>query len=64
MGISDWLKKAEDLAKEHPAETAEVLRRAEEFVEDDTGHQYDQQIKKGLEAVEEAFGGEGEENQP
>ncbi|MFB4292851.1 antitoxin [Nonomuraea sp. ATR24] len=57
MGIRDWIKKAEEVAKEHPAESAEILKRAEEFVEDDTGHKYDEQITKGLEEVERTFDG-------
>ncbi|WP_049560095.1 antitoxin [Nonomuraea sp. SBT364] len=51
MGIKDWIKKAEELAEEHPAETAEILDKAEEFVENDTGHKYDKQIQQGLDEV-------------
>ncbi|WP_283138835.1 antitoxin [Rhizohabitans arisaemae] len=55
MGVEDWLKKAENVAKEHTTEADEVLKDAEEFVEDRTAHKYDKQIEEGVEAVEHTF---------
>ncbi|GII93409.1 antitoxin [Sinosporangium siamense] len=63
MGVTDWLRKAANVAKGHAVETDEVLKDAEEFAEDRTAHKYDQQLEEGVEALERTFN-DGKEGKP
>ncbi|GAA2206492.1 hypothetical protein GCM10009850_019500 [Nonomuraea monospora] len=57
--IGDWLKKAENLARGHSKQADQVLDRAERYVKERTGHKYDDQITKGVDAVQRRYGGGG-----
>ena len=55
--IGEWLKKAENLARGHSKQADQVLDRAEKFAKERTGHKYDEQITKGVDAVQRRYGG-------
>ncbi|TYB57801.1 antitoxin [Nonomuraea sp. PA05] len=55
--IGDWLKKAENLARGHSKQADQALDRAERYVKERTGHKYDDQITKGVDAVQRRYGG-------
>ncbi|MEW9552141.1 antitoxin [Nonomuraea sp. NPDC050783] len=55
--MSEWLRKAENLARGHSKQADQVLDRAERFAKERTGHKYDEQIEKGVDAVQRRYGG-------
>ncbi|MFI6740695.1 antitoxin [Nonomuraea sp. NPDC050451] len=61
--IGEWLKKAENLARGHSKQADQLLDRAERYAKERTGHKYDDQIRKGADAVQQRYGG-GEKQPP
>ncbi|MEO3874692.1 antitoxin [Nonomuraea sp. B12E4] len=55
--IGEWLKKAESLARGHSKQADQLLDRAEQTAKERTGHKYDDQIEKGVDAVQRRYGG-------
>ncbi|TMR35709.1 antitoxin [Nonomuraea zeae] len=55
--MGEWLKKAENLARGHSKQADQILDRAEQYAKERTGHKYDDQIGKGVDAVQRRYGG-------
>ncbi|RSN09413.1 antitoxin [Nonomuraea sp. WAC 01424] len=60
MSAQDWVKKAEELAKQHPQQADQLLDRVEDEIEERTGHKFDEQVEQGTDAVRRSYGGSGE----
>lgn len=61
MSTQDWAEKAEDLAKKHPKQADQLLDRVEDEIEERTGHKFDQQVEQGVDAVQNRYGGDAEQ---
>lgn len=63
MGISDNLrdltKEAEQIAREHPQETQQVLNKAEHIIDEKTGGKHSEQLDKGAERLKERLDEQG-----
>jgi len=57
MGIGDWLRKVESLARKHSKHADQALDKAEQIAKERTGHKYDEHISKGADAVQRRYGG-------
>jgi hypothetical protein len=57
MGIGNWVKKAEDMARKHSKHVDKALDKGEEQVKRRTGHKYDEQIRRGADQVQRRYGG-------
>ncbi|MBS2963353.1 antitoxin [Actinocrinis puniceicyclus] len=58
--MSQWseeMRKAEQLAKEHPEQAKQALQKGEQFAEQRTDHRFDQQIDAAGRQAEQRFGG-------
>lgn len=53
--IGEWIEKLKDLARGHPRQADEMLRRAEQFANERTGNKYGEQIAKGREALRRQY---------
>lgn len=54
---SDEIQKAEQLAKDHPQQADEALKKGEQFAEERTDHRFDKQIGAAGDQVEQRYGG-------
>lgn len=63
MGLSDEVKKAEELSKEHPKQVDEGVEKGMKAAEDQTGHHYDKEIGEAGQQVEQRLGGEAGDQQ-
>jgi hypothetical protein len=64
MGLSDEVKKAEELSKEHPKQVDEGIEKGMKAAEEQTGHRHDKEIGEAGEQVEQRLGGgAGDEQQ-
>ena len=53
--IGEWIAKLKDLARGHPQQADEMLRRAEQFANERTGNKYGEQIAKGRDALRRQY---------
>jgi hypothetical protein len=60
MGIGENLRalanKAQEVAREHPEQTEQVLNKAEHIVDDRTGGKHSEQLDKGAEELKRRLG--------
>jgi hypothetical protein len=60
MGIGENLRdlanKAQEVAREHPEQTEQVLNKAEHIVDDRTGGKHSEQLNKGAEELKRRLG--------
>lgn len=61
--FGDLEKKAQDYVEEHPDQADKGLSEAAGFAERETDHQHDQQINSGVDAAEQHFGLNQDQNQ-
>jgi hypothetical protein len=61
--MSDFVHKAEDLAKQHPQQADQALRKGGEEVDKHTGDKYHNQVDKGVDEAEKFLGGQGQQGQ-
>jgi hypothetical protein len=53
--IGEWIAKLKDLARGHPQQADEMLRRAERFANERTGNKYGEQIAKGRDVLRRQY---------
>lgn len=58
--MSDFLRKAEQFAEDHPEQVDKGVDRAGREVEDRTDHRYDTEVDKAEQFVDERLGHRGE----
>jgi MT0933-like antitoxin protein len=61
--FGDLEKKAQDYVEQHPDQAEKGISAAEGFAEQETGHQHDQQIDSAVNAAEQHFGLNQDQNQ-
>ena len=61
--FGDLEKKAQDYVEEHPDQADKGLSEAAGFAERETDHQHDQQINSAVDAAEQHFGQNQDQNQ-
>jgi len=61
--FGDLEKKAQDYVEQHPDQADKGISAAEGFAEQETGHQHDQQIDSAVNAAEQHFGLNQDQNQ-
>ena len=61
--FGDLEKKAQDYVEQHPDQADKGISAAEGFAEEKTGHQHDQQIDSAVNAAEQHFGLNQDQNQ-
>jgi hypothetical protein len=61
--FGDLEKKAQDYVEEHPDQADKGISEAEGFAERETDHQHDQQIDSAVNAAEQHFGLNQDQNQ-
>jgi len=63
-GLGDFARKAEEWAGDNPEMTRKGIDQAEEFVQERTGHRFDDQISSGADKLADRLtGGNGDDNQ-
>jgi hypothetical protein len=63
MGLSDQVKKAEELSQEHPKQVDEGIEKGMKAAEEETGHRHDKEIGEAGEQIERRLGGEAGDDQ-
>lgn len=57
-GLGDLAGKAKKAAEEHSDQVDQAADKGQDFAEDRTGHQHDEQIDRGVDAVQKSYGGD------
>ncbi|SFF77216.1 MT0933-like antitoxin protein [Actinacidiphila alni] len=59
--FGDLVNKAKEAAKDHPDQVDKAADRGQDFAQDRTGHKYDDQIDRGVDSVQKAYGGDADD---
>jgi hypothetical protein len=60
--LGDIAGKAKKAAQDHPEQVDKAADKAQDAAQDRTGHEHDEQIDHGVDAVQKSYGGDADDS--